>query len=129
MLTVNTKVKKSKIHGKGLFAAEKIEKGRPVWKQYGDLIVDTATFAELKEFYGATDFLTTYATQFKDGSWYLDLDGCRYMNHSNDPNIVFIGTYGFAVKDINKGEELTCDYSTITTSEHLKILLRENENV
>lgn len=48
----------------------------------------------------------------------MDFDDDRFRNHSDDPNCRNIGSSDgtekvVAVKDIQEGEELTCDYKEI----------------
>ena len=42
----------------------------------------------------------------------LDADNGRHMNHSRQPNTDFRdATFGFAIRDIASGEEITCNYA------------------
>ena len=47
----------------------------------------------------------------------------RFINHSSEPNIKFVGNVAVSLRDINPGEELLCDYYTITLTEHADKLL------
>jgi SET domain-containing protein len=52
-----------------------------------------------------------YAHRDKPGTWVLELDNGRFMNHSSNPNTNFEEFYaGYAVRDIGAGDELTCNY-------------------
>jgi len=88
-------VKESAIHGKGLFAAQKI--------QCGDLIGTI-------EYRPVTD----------DGPYVLWLDAetgilvdsdLKYINHNAKPNACYCEDLDIvALRDINEGEEITHDY-------------------
>lgn len=88
-------VKDSGIHGKGLFAARKIQRG--------DLIGNI-----------------TYNPVTEDGPYVLWIDtevgiqvdcDLRYINHSKDPNACYCEDLEVvALKDIKAGEEITHDY-------------------
>lgn len=109
MLLVETYVAPSGIHGMGCFARDFIPKGTRVWKY--DMRVDRG-FRESR--------LSKYPESFQkfvkfhcfavDFCWmrYLILpgDNDRYMNHSDSPNVF----KQYAVRDIEAGEEMTCDY-------------------
>ncbi len=115
------KVKKSKVHGTGVFAAQKITKnskvieyiGRKVSKSEGDKISENR--------------LKKYLNSKKTGSVYVfelnkrfDIDGsplynkARYINHSCSPNCEVDVIRGHiwisSIKNIKEGEELSYDY-------------------
>ena len=59
-------------------------------------------------------FIEHFAVIEFDGIYTLDLDNSRYINHSKNPNIVFPNNkIGIAICDINIGDELTFDYTTL----------------
>lgn len=123
MLIIKTEVKKSPIEGRGLFSIEEISKGQPVWKQsLQDIHLTPDEYWELVEL-NLSDYIDKYATIESHGHRHYDHDNCRYMNHSDSPNIIFTAHCGYALRDIREGEELTCDYSKITTAEHFKQLI------
>lgn len=125
MLIIKTRKKNSLIEnaGIGLFTTEYIEKGEVVWKRdITDIAILRDEYKEL-EVKGLAEWVEKYGTQEIDGSWFLDGDDCKYMNHSKTPNILFLDYVGVALRDIEINEELYCDYSTITTIEHYKKLL------
>ena len=47
----------------------------------------------------------------------------KFINHSENPNVVFIDNIAITAREIQPGEELTCDYREITTPEHFKKLI------
>ena len=114
-------VKKSKIHGSGVFASENIPKGKKIIEYIGDKITKSEgdRRSELR--------IKKYLNSRKTGSVYIfelnkkyDIDGsplynkARYINHSCDPNcevdILEDQIWISSIKKIKKGEELTCDY-------------------
>ena len=40
----------------------------------------------------------------------ISLDNSRFMNYQEFPNTLWMYFYGWAARDIRKGEELTCNY-------------------
>lgn len=119
MMLVKTKLSLSGIHGIGLFADEFIPKGTIIWKYSSGL--DRA-FTE-EELVGMSalnrEFLETYCFKYF-GKYYLCVDDARFMNHSTKPNCTDVGVenikdndlgYTATLRDIEAGEELTCDYS------------------
>ena len=53
-----------------------------------------------------------YYGSFSDNLWVLDNGNAKFMNHSTTPNLTtaFGISPMFATRDIDVGEELTCDY-------------------
>lgn len=117
MLLVKTKIGVSPIHGIGLFAEEYIPVGRPVWKfLHGfDLIVPADVVGRLAP-PARQQFLEYCYIDVSTGEYILCSDDARFFNHSDDPNTAGEGTKGedvdVATRDIQPGEELTCDYRT-----------------
>ena len=97
-------VKKSKTHGKGVFAARDFKKGEKVIVCGFDKIMSAEEAARIS---------------LKDWSYVCALDEKRYalfkspacfVNHSCEPNVGF-GKGAFkALAEIKKGAELTADY-------------------
>ena len=55
-----------------------------------------------------------YQTYIKDdGTMYMCVDNARFINHSDTPNTKNVGDDCAVTRDIQEGEELTCDYRTI----------------
>ncbi|KAJ1612328.1 multidomain chromatinic protein [Cryptosporidium canis] len=115
-------IRKSSIHGFGLFAREPIRAGEPIIEYVGELIRNSV--ADKRE-----NAYKSYGN--RDGSCYmfrLDelnvLDAtnignhARFMNHCCDPNsickVISVDSHKhiviFSKKDINKDEEITYDY-------------------
>lgn len=104
---------KSKIHGQGLFAGEKIEEGRVIIEYKGEKIPSGEGTVRSTE-----DEVLTYIFTLNDK---YDIDGAvngneaRFANHSCDGNahvdIIRDRIWLIAERDIEKGEEITYDYS------------------
>jgi SET domain-containing protein len=117
MLLVKTRLGLSSIDGIGLFADENITKGSITWRFIPgfDQLFSETDFAALPD--AARSMLMTYTYLHEPtGKRVFCLDNARFMNHSDNPNtegvheIGAIDGYDVATRDIEKGEELTCDY-------------------
>jgi SET domain-containing protein len=112
MLLIRTKVKKSKIHGLGLFAAQFVSKGTKTWKLKPkiDLVITASEYKKLPKPFRKNIDHHIYQCKFTR-KWIFCTDDARFMNHSTKPNIKTVrGMYDVALRDIKKGEELTEDY-------------------
>ncbi len=100
-------VKKSKIEGKGVFAAEGIKKDSYILDIDDSNIVTDPNKLTKKE-------REHYCDYFDDKRVLWPVPE-RHINHSCDPNVYTKTVDGirkvFAMRDIDKGEELTFDYS------------------
>lgn len=119
MIFVKTKVLPSKIHGSGLFADEFIPKGTIIWKFTPgfDLKFTKEQIKKLPK--QVQKYLDSYCwLSKKSGKYCFASDNGKYINHSKTPNC--LNTYYKneeedvikALRDIQKGEELTENYST-----------------
>lgn len=106
-----TEVRKSPIHGRGLFAKEPIKKGEIVAVKGGH-IVDQIT---LKEYCGV---VKNSEMQITDELYLVPLrkeefkSVLIFINHSCKPNVGVLGTIlCVAMRDIKTEEELTTDYA------------------
>lgn len=117
MLLVKTKLDVSPIHGIGLFADEFIAEGSIIWKFHEliDLRFAEERVEQLAE--GARQQIQKYSYREKhSGLYVLCGDDARFLNHSEDPNCFdfYSGEeqdLTVARRDINSGEELTCNYA------------------
>lgn len=121
MLLVKTKLKLSDINGIGLFADEFIPKGTIVW-QY-DLIIDRLYHREELQFISkpARKMLDHYGYTNDYDDIILCGDDARFFNHAFIPNCFEQPSPGgtaptLAMRDIQKGEEMTIDYTSFDTS-------------
>ncbi len=113
MYLVKTYLDRSNIHGIGVFAGEDIEAGKLIWQfqENFDRSWNQEEFQSLPEIAKAYVLRRGYVL---NGSYCLGVDDDAFTNHSETPNM---GEKGpnfthFALKDIKKGEEITCDYRT-----------------
>ena len=100
----------SRIAGKGLFAAQDINKGTRIIQYIGARISKEESMRRLAE---GNAYLFEFTERY-------DIDGktlknkARYINHSCDPNCETLQTqraiWIIAVRDIKAGEELTYNY-------------------
>ena len=122
-LLVNTKVRPSSIHGMGLFADQKINKGDVVWEH------SSVFDGWLNDYYLAiapdslrkhVDNFYCYDNELK--SYILACDNINWINHSGDPNLDSPTKYiHYAKREIESGEELTLDYKQICDLEEEEI--------
>ena len=114
-------VKKSKVHGTGIFATEDIPRKRKIIEYIGEKITkaegDRRSEKRLKRYLNSKKTGSVYI--FELNSRY-DIDGsplynkARYINHSCKPNseIEIIGgrIWVKSIKSIKKGDEINYDY-------------------
>jgi SET domain-containing protein len=107
-----TEVRESKIHGRGLFAAAKIDKGEIVCVKGGHIVNREMLRREITPRLGPVEI------QIDEDLFIAPMtaDDCElsmlYLNHSCDPNIGVRGEITFvAMRDIAPGEELTHDWA------------------
>jgi SET domain-containing protein len=112
MIVVPTFLNKSEIHGFGVFAKEFIPKGSKVW-EFNPTFDIRFTEAEFEALPPATrQEVEIHLYQPEPGGvLYYESTMGKYMNHSREPNVDFseVGV-GWATRDIQPHEELTCDY-------------------
>ena len=110
MFRVATYVSRSAIHGFGVFSAQRIRKSTTIWEfdEGADWVLSEMEMAAFPPKVQAQMEAWTY--QAEDGSYVLCSDGAKFMNHSFEPNCDDQGRNTVAIRDIEAGEELTCDY-------------------
>ncbi|MFW9882554.1 MAG: SET domain-containing protein [Candidatus Thorarchaeota archaeon] len=119
-------VRKSKIHGLGLFAKKLIPKGTVWWhaRPQDVLIITKSQFLTLDK-PPKTPLITSYIEILLTYAYYDEifdilvfcLDYSKYVNHSDNPNSGTIEEHtlnAISRKNIHPGEEITEDYSTYT---------------
>ncbi|MFH0969766.1 MAG: SET domain-containing protein [Patescibacteria group bacterium] len=117
MLLVKTKLVPSKIQGNGLFADQFISKGAPIWKFKSgfDIIVSKDDLLHLSE-PARNQFLNYCYLNRETDKYVLCFDDARFFNHSDNPNTANVDCpddeegIDIATKDIEIGEEITCNY-------------------
>jgi hypothetical protein len=100
VLLVRTEVRPSSIHGKGLFAAQRIRKGQDVWR-----------FEPRVDRIGAVaDAHFSWRTEY---GFVTPGDDAKFINHSSTPNLWTMAGLApvVATRDIEVGEELTESYA------------------
>jgi SET domain-containing protein len=120
MMIVKTKLDKSSISGIGLFANQDIIKGDLIWK-----MTSISVFKITPDKYKALsqiekDFITDKDYYWLDehGNYLIPIDDSRFVNHSNNPNIIETDeNFCFASRNIKQNEELTIDYKTLIPKE------------
>lgn len=115
MLMVEHKISQSQIHGLGVFALEKVKLGQCVW-QFNAIVDLRIPFDELQRLPAHVSRKICNHAEFRAdlGMFILGTDGDYFMNHADVPNLHDGGNEMFAARDIQIGEELTCDYRTVT---------------
>ena len=115
------KVKKSKIHGTGVFADQNIKKNTKIIEYIGEKVLrsegNKRSEKRLKKYLNSVETGSVYI--FEVNSKY-DIDGsplynkARYINHSCNPNCEVDIEKGriwiSSIKDIKRGDELSYDY-------------------
>lgn len=125
---VKTKIGASGTHGIGLFADEFIPKGTTTWRFMPglDLIVPHDILLQLSEPARAQFLNYCYVDKFTK-HFILCFDDERFINHSKNPNIAQskqgseIEGVEIALRDIQKGDELTCDYEEFDFDAYRKL--------
>ena len=106
----------SKINGKGMFAKEKIFKGEVVFIKGGHILKRSQMFSsgEINSYLPIDDDYVI-AAENPEEEEAIKL----YNNHSCEPNCGLRGEITFiAMRDIEIGEELTCDYAFIDNEDY-----------
>lgn len=111
MLKVETFLKEVEGKGIGLFANQFIPKGTIVSKfEFPDVITGELASKGLPEL--SKKFVDTYSC-IEGDIVLIYIDDDRFMNHSSNYNCDYKKRRYYANRDINQGEELTCNYFDI----------------
>jgi len=115
MLTVNTYLAPSPVHGIGLFAAEFIPAGSTVWKfnRYIDKIFKREVFLAICSRLDTCSLRHLLNSSYSRGGRFFYLtDNARFINHSQEyDNVCFMDDYTeVALRDIQAHEELLENY-------------------
>jgi len=122
-------VRRSNIHGRGVFALGRIGKGERIIEYTGERI----THGEADRRYPADDSSHTMLF-IVDDEIVIDATRkggtARWINHSCRPNCESVDDEGRiyieAIREIRPGEELTYDYNLILEERHTPAAKREN---
>lgn len=116
-------VRRSTIHGRGVFAARKIAKGTRVIEYKGQRV----THEEVDRRYADIDENDNHTFLFEvDDEWVIDAgvrgNAARWINHGCSPNCETVEEDGRiyieATRDIRAGEELMYDYNITLEERH-----------
>ncbi len=124
-IDVAYEVRRSEIHGNGVFARRKIDAGERIVEYTGERI--TADESAIRADAGGGPVNHTFFFSLADG---MVIDGgsggndSRYINHACEPNceafeedgLVFV----YAQQEIEQGEELNYNYALIYEERHTK---------
>ena len=97
-------VKESGIQGKGVFATRDFKEGEIILDWSDSKVLNSQEIENLPKEYDKFIY-------YKGNERILVTSPARYVNHSCDPNTFINGFFGIAKRDIQKGEEITEDYS------------------
>lgn len=92
-------IARSTVHGRGLFAAQKLSGGQLIGVYDGPKVEEDGMYV-------------LWVEDEPGGSW-TGFDGqneMRFMNHSDEPNAEMDGLFCYAREDIQPGTEITIDY-------------------
>ncbi len=109
------KIKKTNIDkkGLGLYAAQNIKKGTKIINYIGKIITKKQTEQSQKYDNAKPIYLFNLNNRY-DLDWDYSFNTARLINHSCSNNCEYDGKglklWVTAIRDIKKGEELTCDY-------------------
>tara|TARA_X000000950_G_scaffold289097_1_gene409754 strand:+ start:5870 stop:6358 length:489 start_codon:yes stop_codon:yes gene_type:complete len=115
------KVKKSKVHGSGVFATRNIKKNTKIIEYIGEKVTkregDKRSASRIKRYLNSENTGSVYIFELNkkydiDGSF--EYNKARYLNHSCSPNcevdIINDEIWISSIKNIKSGSELTYDY-------------------
>ncbi len=111
MFRVPTYLSESSLHGLGVFTPQPIPRNTIIWEFNAsiDWRLDPRMIEAFPEPYRSAYRSWCYLEE--DGMLVLCGDNARFMNHSFEPNCDdATGPHTVTLRDIDAGEELTCDY-------------------
>ena len=104
-MSIDLVIKESEIEGKGVFANRDFKEGDVVNRW------DTSQKLTEEEIRDLPEEKIKYISYIGDGRYVLLQEPEKYINHSCNPNTFVRNQAEVALRDIAKGEEITCDYS------------------
>ena len=116
VISKKIEIKDSNIHGKGMFATDIIKAGDVVFIKGGNILTKDEIYAcsTINSYMPIDDNYFLGARNTDD-----ELKVKLFNNHSCEPNCGLRGEITFvAIRDISKGEELTCDYAFIDNEDY-----------
>jgi SET domain-containing protein len=120
-------VRNSRIHGRGVFATDRIPKGTRLIEYTGEIV--TWKVADLRYADDGSNGFHTFLFDI-DGKRVIDAavggNAARWINHSCAPNCEAVGEgdkiFIDAIRTIKPGEELTYDYGFVFLERHTPAL-------
>ena len=115
MLIIPCHIDKSPLHGIGVYSTGFVPAGAKIWERHPlfDLLIERDVYEKLPDYAKAEIEMHVYEPD-ADGPYYYETTKGKYMNHSRTPNTDFSQVnVGYATRDIQPGDELTCDYREI----------------
>lgn len=112
--------------GYGVFATRPIPMGTVLWTLcHLDIILEPAQRDAMPEPY--RPIIDKYSYYNSTGKLILCWDYGRFVNHSCDPVMLGVGeAFEIAVRDLEPGDELTCDYATLNLLEAMPCSCGQN---
>lgn len=111
MLLIYARVGKSAIHGLGLIAGQYIPAGTTIWRFTPSFDVEIPEEVMERLSPAAREQVRYYACyDAATRRFVLSSDDDRFMNHAEQPNTRSQDDSTIAIRDIEEGEEITCDY-------------------
>lgn len=113
MMLVKTYVAPSSIQGLGVYAGEFIPAGTRIWDMHPtlDVLIPRGEISKLPSHMQEFVHVYSFPHLELDDTVVVESDNGRFMNHSEAPNTDFtVFSKGVALRDIEEGEELTCNY-------------------
>ena len=124
MLLIPTYLAKSKIHGTGVYTATPVAKGTPIWV-FDPSVDQSYTDSEFNRMVLAMpalqgNQLRSWAYK-ENGNWILCGDNAKFFNHNeiNPTANEKTGVMSVANRDLQAGEELTCNYKDFDDNDKL----------
>jgi len=114
LIRFQLKTKKSRIAGTGAFALSDIPKGKKIGEMAGELISYREAQRRVKQQPGGVLLMVEFDHEPIALDASINRNELSYINHSCSPNTYMRRAYRkvefYSLKNIKKGDELTCDY-------------------
>ena len=129
MLLVKTRIGVSSVHGIGLFAAQFIPQGTVTWEYHPEFDASYSEDEITQKFPPPRNQVFKYAYFHKELDRHvLCLDDMRFLNHcAHNPNLIATANRDIAARDIQKGEELLCNYNCFDDEHFSRPSIHESE--